>query len=235
MLGLLQGSWSHYTSTDLLRWTKGTDTNFTYLTGSVSPTSTGVYAFYPTVTQSSIAIAVAGVEPTRSCTISCVTAGSLHLKGEYRAGGRVDTPSRVAPPVGRQSAAPARQLHLLLMRSRWLFGGGWVSEPQPQLHRRRHRGRPTHTLAHAGCSHRRPRERRRAKPLQRPRTRAAAARRQSGCPRVVRGRGLREAGDQSHCCRRRRSVQPASRRTGKRFVSSSTLLCTSSCTCAVWR
>lgn len=68
MFGFLQGAWSHYTSTDLLRWTKGTDTNFTYLTGSVSPTSTGVYAFYPTITQSSIAIAVAGRAPTRSCT-----------------------------------------------------------------------------------------------------------------------------------------------------------------------
>ena len=36
-------------------------------------------------------------------------------RGEYRAGGRVHTPSRVAPPVGRHQL-PARQLHFYLLR-----------------------------------------------------------------------------------------------------------------------
>ena len=41
------------------------------------------------------------------------TAMPSFLHGEYRDGGRVHTPSRVAPPVGRHQLNTARQLHLL--------------------------------------------------------------------------------------------------------------------------
>jgi len=54
------------------------------------------------------------------------------LQREYRADGRVDTPSRVAPPVGRRHQLRQRQLHLLTIfeRERVLLcvcvGAVWV-------------------------------------------------------------------------------------------------------------
>lgn len=43
------GSWSHWTSTDLIHWSGsfGASTHFSRDTGSVSPTPSGIYAFWP--------------------------------------------------------------------------------------------------------------------------------------------------------------------------------------------
>lgn len=58
------GSWAHYTSRDLLRWTAvQPPAGFGGLTGSTSPTPSGVYAFYPEGSQGGVMSAVARDAP----------------------------------------------------------------------------------------------------------------------------------------------------------------------------
>ena len=103
----LQGSWSHYTSTDLLRWTRLDDhSNFTSLTGSVSPTPGGVFAFYPNEEQSAINIAVAGKHPVAIHVCVGSTTRARRMQGGCNAAHKLNLSSKVPAPTPAPTPAP---------------------------------------------------------------------------------------------------------------------------------